>query len=92
MTREQQIAFIFSKCLDVGIDFWKNSPRVNGTKFRRTRPIRLADVLLAIEPIRTRRGLLNAAAEGVVKAWDLRKDDLTEQSDETIRFIHGLLK
>lgn len=70
------------------------------------RPIRLVDVLLAMEankkwpPYRIgTHGLFFVAKEvsptpmyistGVM--WDMSKDDLTLQSDETISFIHSLL-
>lgn len=71
------------------------------------RPIRLADVLLAIwkqdkckgaDILRTHTG--NIASGGfketnlehiVMGLWNLLKDDLEEQSDETVEFISNLL-
>lgn len=64
------------------------------------RDIRLADVLLALELkfkkneyIRKFRPLLGPTdQEKEAKTrWNLRKDSLTEQSDETIDFLHSLL-
>jgi hypothetical protein len=68
------------------------------------RPIRLADVLLAI-PNQYGQKLstgyisgdrINVSLEAdtldVVAYWNLRKDDLTEQSDECINFLYELLK
>ena len=62
-----------------------------------SRPIRLADVLLAIpksEPLtlfpeRLIFGEVNE--KGAFGIWNLRKDDLNEQSEETIDFLAGLL-
>ena len=57
------------------------------------RPIRLADVLLAMREVKryslTVLTLLTIADN---RRWNLRADDLEHQSDETISFIHSLLK
>jgi hypothetical protein len=64
------------------------------------RPIRLADVLLAtigkgiaVNSI----GVFLSDEEGMMPhtfraAWNLRADDLREQSDETVEFLYELLK
>jgi hypothetical protein len=70
------------------------------------RPIRLADVLLAID--KNDEVVVNVDTEGVFAywksppkgggnyrrgaTWNLRKDDLTQQSDECISFLAELLK
>jgi hypothetical protein len=70
----------------------------NGGEFKIVgRPIRLADVLLAIleppdkkkkeEKWKNLRGFLEPYIH-----WDLRHDDLSLQPEETVAFIHGLLK
>ena len=59
------------------------------------RPIRLSDVLLAIpRSIRERLKIEHSAFGIYVKGhelWNLLKDNLEDQSDETISFIHSLL-
>jgi hypothetical protein len=58
------------------------------------RPIRLADVLLVVEQIPnaySRTAQFEINAKNICKRWDMRTDDLTQQSDETIVFIHSLL-
>jgi len=61
------------------------------------RPIRLADVLLAIEPgiyLDVSGGFFKHDARGVriyFAIWNLRKDDLNSQSEETIDFLAGVL-
>jgi hypothetical protein len=67
------------------------------------RPIRLADVLLAIEKSKLYRSAeLLFEGDGIVSlrvgqyesscAYDLRKDDLNSQSEETIDFFANLLR
>ena len=61
------------------------------------RPLKLADVLLAMEPI----GGTTYAADRLINfyvdldsndvRWNLRADDLTQQSDECLTFLVGLL-
>ena len=64
------------------------------------RPIRLADVLLAIKdiPVEKKINILgndhmpqNSTLAHIVTFWKLDKDDLTIQSPETIAFIYELL-
>ena len=52
------------------------------------RPIRLADVLLAIGEVRPDFLL----AVGHPANWNLKDDNLENQSEETIGFIHNLIK
>lgn len=62
------------------------------------RPIRLADVLLALRAA----GTLNFKVivkkdsiwedHGIKELWNLRADDLEQQSEETISFLYELLK
>jgi hypothetical protein len=74
------------------------------------RPIRLADVLLAIAEtkawgrVKPKSAQSEEQYQSVLKGrsdisgkliqgfWDLRRDDLQKQSDETINFIYELLK
>ncbi|MBM7488095.1 hypothetical protein ACVWWI_006354 [Bradyrhizobium sp. USDA 3686] len=61
------------------------------------RPIRLADVLLAMgKPVKymTPSGLIGTIHKDVVRVislWNLRTDGLEQQSDQTIAFISSLL-
>lgn len=64
-------------------------------------PIRLADVLLAVPHLKPKdhRNIVRGQAESVgnvgfmtvICEWNLRKDDLTEQSDECLTFLADLL-
>ena len=67
------------------------------------RPIRLADVLLAIRKVKgsaydfAELLGLDWDSDGIIEEyrdsiWNLLKDDLTQQSDETIDFLYELLK
>lgn len=62
------------------------------------RPVSLADVLLAMgKPVKymTTSGLVGTIHKDVVRVlslWDFRKDDLEQQSDETLEFISSLLQ
>lgn len=64
------------------------------------RPIRLADVLLAIEHqinnISLNGPIFDRAAEipmaDILNRWNLRKDSLEDQSEETIEFLYPILK
>jgi len=66
---------------------------------REGRPIRLADVLLAIKEkygdfVLEFSGIETCSLEAarIVRKWDLKNDDLSQQSVETISFIANLLK
>jgi hypothetical protein len=68
------------------------------------RPIRFADILLAIESTSNKtivldtrarmRGINEAISNGFHSApqWNLRADDLEQQSEETINFLYELLQ
>lgn len=81
-------------------------PRTRGNYKIIGRPIRLADVLLAIEPhwrsfllpsfMQNLDGQIKNEFEGqnlyiMVSKWNLHSDDLSLQSPETIDFLAGLL-
>ncbi len=58
------------------------------------RPIHLADVLLVIEPIAIKRDLSDLLLKFIIGSdymWNLKDDNLDNQSEETINFIHSLL-
>lgn len=85
MTNQDKIAFIRQKAIEAN-------------KFIAYRPfkdVRLADVLLAIketaEPYAL-SALLLVRQEGQPEAWNLREDNLEDQTPETIDFIYSLLK
>ena len=60
-------------------------------------PIRLADVLLAIMEVDVEKAFptenypATKIIAMIVGRWNLRKDDLTEQSDECVAFLAQLL-
>lgn len=63
------------------------------------RPIRLADVLLALnnhksvrEPDKHEWQIYGLCNDAFPRSWNLRKDDLSEQSDECISFLYELLQ
>lgn len=73
---------------------------ISGCPYACEKTIRLADVLLVMK-----QGCVSKALDGSTEAWlsfregdrqgafyDLRTDDLTEQSDECITFLSDLLK
>lgn len=101
MTRDEQLNLIRSKCIAAnpdkgwvvagleGFNYWKNKPL----------PVRLADVLLAVNydhlaPLaeERRERVKDLTVAEIVSRWNLRQDDLTEQSDECILFLSNLLK
>jgi hypothetical protein len=57
--------------------------------------IRLADVLLALKGPQDKwiknSDKFRSHGWDVVRAWDLTKDDLTQQSEETVEFIAGIM-
>lgn len=80
--------------------WWHKNYPPDGNKYR---PIRLADVLLALhEAPRTKNvGITTLVGSMVLesftkddlrKEWNLYKDSLEEQSKETVAFIYDLLK
>jgi hypothetical protein len=96
---------IRQKCIEANPDIEKaqevpcychNDPKcINAPK----RPIRLADVLLAIgqkygDHVLEFSGVETCSLEAArsVRKWNLREDDLTKQSPETLEFLASLLK
>lgn len=89
MTRDQNIEAIRAACIKANPDSFE---RFNWGK---PSPIRLADVLLAMRE----GGKATEAQEFWLiedcnreNTWNLRKDDLTLQSDECVIFLANLLK
>lgn len=96
MTHQQKIAFIREACI-------KANPEIMSLGFGcEGRPIRLADVLLAIGRREDRIHLscdgwfclLDAYTSNFMRRfnWYLHKDSLEDQSEETIDFIYSLLE
>lgn len=63
------------------------------------RPIRLADVLLALNAATSRTPLFSINDDGTLSDdmtskdfWNLRGDDLTRQTPETLKFLAELLR
>jgi hypothetical protein len=89
MIREQNIEAIRKACIA------KQSKLTEIVHWKR--PIRLADVLLAaiecdLEKIYPNEKFpFTKVSATIVALWNLRKDDLTHQSDETLSFIASLL-
>lgn len=94
MTRQQQIEIIRKACAAA-------NPQVEILMGQEMsvyyiRPIRLADVLSAIGNVDARVKVdgdkLKVFADETMLTWNLRKDDLTEQSDECVEFLAEILK
>jgi hypothetical protein len=108
MIKYEQLSFIREKCIvanpEIGNDYSvaaiggrlrNTSERVWNAKAVQGRPIRLADVLLAINAtLRKERGTISLDENSVklILFWNLRADDLEKQSEETISFLAELLK
>jgi hypothetical protein len=103
MERNDQLSLIRQKCIEA---LCAHGTRSEQSLYTRgfDRPIRLADVLLAItkaSPNNHNRVWLKSDGRFVLNEngnslhnpadWNLRKDDLTEQSEECINFIYELL-
>lgn len=98
--RDEQIEAVRKACIaanpDIKILFQEPNIYESGA-------IRLADMLLAVgdawrkdldvamQSLPRYRAALNRNIVEVIKRWHLRADDLTQQSDETIEFLAGLL-
>lgn len=71
---------------------WRND---SGNKTDYLRPIRLADVLLVLRnEVPKFHQQVVLGTEGATKTigmWNLKDNNLENQSEETINFIHGLL-
>lgn len=97
MTQNDKLEIIRQKCIAA-------NPEIGTARahWPFEREIRLADVLLAIPHLKPRdhRNIVRGQAESagnvgfmtVICEWNLRADDLREQSPETIEFLHSLLK
>lgn len=100
--RDDQIKLIRQKCIEANsTKEWNwHCPARKTCSVDFEEPVRLADVLLAIpqlwvQPKIERKDDYRYINNGVFSTgikWNLRKDDLTEQSDETIAFLADLLK
>jgi hypothetical protein len=116
MTRDQQLADIRAACIKANPSILELE-EMSGLRIER--PIRLADVLLAIElSVGSNITYYSADTRGCIygtieldpvqlnnfpgvdhfikhipgPTWNLRKDDLTEQSDECVAFLAQLLE
>lgn len=100
MERYQQLELIRMAAIKANPD--KAWDKLLGNKNRRVSvPIRLADVLLAIQATTTTKGTTLVNSYGIFMdthfnmdmnaGWNLRQDDLTLQSDECIKFLADLL-
>lgn len=114
MTTQQQIALIRQECIEANPEIVSDKKQIdirNGhgewlgvEETGVMRPIRLADVLLAIPLTEgttwrvTQNGIFVSVEDEWGKEtftdaqWNFLKDDLTEQSEECITFLAGLLQ
>lgn len=91
------------KCWDTGLHLGQNLKKYqNRSVTARECPIRLADVLLALA-FTTKAGNIAISRQGfffdftkpndlMFSEWNLRKDDLLEQSPDCLEFLANLLK
>ncbi|MDR6305920.1 hypothetical protein GGQ85_003646 [Nitrobacter vulgaris] len=114
MTRQEQIDLIRAACIEANPSdaTLRDQTSWQGlqTKREHGRPVRLADVLLAMEAGSTYGDSLNLNFDGSMEycrvnlpagpepeqeifkgSWNLRKDDLSEQSDECVAYLAQLL-
>lgn len=89
MNRTEQIDLIRGKCIEaLSADGTRSEQSLYARGF--DRPIRLSDVLLAIQESGNGKAISYfLVADG---NWNLRKDSLDEQTNETISFLADLLK
>jgi hypothetical protein len=104
MDREQKIEAIRQKCYDANPELMERRDVIGNdrlgysvSKYIKRYPIRLADVLLAIhkkakiEEKGFVESLFSVEIDDLVNIhWNLRQDDLTQQSDECIDFLFKL--
>lgn len=106
MTRNEQLDAIRTACIKANPEIVEQkeihvSP-LTGKHMKYDRPVRLADVLLAIDRTRCQiRALIQSPdtltiekvgyGRSIIFDWNLRQDDLNEQSDECIAFLANLL-
>jgi hypothetical protein len=120
MTYAEKIKAIREKCIEVNPEIDKDINEcsecrrdvvVGGVRVVKDRPIRLADVLVAIEKSKGQERMTKQKEHIVLDTngdfvsgghytktgyiryatWNLRADDLTEQSPECIDFLYNLL-
>lgn len=104
MTHQEKLEAIRKKCIEIiegDIEFDKNLSLAGAERMiiQYFRPIRLADVLLAIEKVDDFGRIVLHQTFGEVLfiarnrecAWNLRADDLTKQSESCINFLYSLL-
>jgi hypothetical protein len=65
---------------------WYNHKAIITTGY----PVRLADIIHAVDQISMKRQ--HAICMQICEAWEMTKDDITEQSPETVDFIHDLFR
>lgn len=95
-TKEENIEIVRAACVAANPTILKNDCRLCEGEYDGERPIRLADVLLAIrDNTGMNRPHVHINGEGLEighsRFWNCRKDDLTEQSEETLHFLATLL-
>lgn len=103
MTRQEQLDLIRAACIEANPSDTtlrdKNSWQGLQIKREYGRPVRLADVLLALPTLwvqpKTDVGngtrSINSGMMNSGISWNLRRDDLAEQSDECVSFLAELL-
>jgi hypothetical protein len=96
MNRHEQLDLIRAACIDANPSDTtlrdKNSWQGLQIKREYGRPIRLADALEAARRVgHTSTEDWLGVVTGVVTRYDLRKDDITEQSDECVAYLAQLL-
>jgi hypothetical protein len=104
MARDQQLETIRQACIKANKEIvTTHLPTEKFNPYETERPIRLADVLLAIgdnnpkvNGIRANGGFMRIGRfqqrnTNYTLFWNLRTDDLTAQSNDTIEFLANLL-
>ena len=100
MTRDKQLIGIREVCIKVNPGLKPASAPKNDSQAHTVRPIRLADVLLAMKTKYVDKGYIFGVPAWIKHGgellfgsylWNLREDSLDKQSDETIDFIFNLL-
>lgn len=89
MNRQEQLDLIRAACIEANVKILTRANKWHGIGGEDD--IRLADVLLAINESKKRPYGYDVLME-IVAYWNLRKDDLSEQSVECVAFLAGLLK
>jgi hypothetical protein len=90
--RNEQLEAIRAACIEAKPEIEHSQDGLNGV-----RPVRLTDVLLAVETgwwhrDRNAEHEISADTSKLLILWDFHQDDLTQQSDECIDFLADLLK